>query len=344
MDFDWTMLDELRASYLNGTAGTADYWKSEALLRGYDATFARRIAWKWHWVLRELDRRGWSPPEGSLLDYGCGTGVAAREVLSRYGAASFTSVTLHDRSPRAQMFAADAVRQENADISVESRLPDQCGLLLVSHVLPELDGPGVAALVRAAENAQSIIFVEPGTSAVSAKLVEMREKLRDSFHAVAPCTHSEQCGLTRPGQEANWCHFFAQPPTEVYTDGGWVHFGRVMGIDLRSLPLSFLVLDRRPPVPHIADEVRVIGSPRLFKGYALLDGCTSEGVEEKRFMKRVDPPFFRAMDKNKVSTLQHWECKGIDIVSVRAVDLPSASEAETTASDQGGATPSSGSV
>ena len=113
MDFDWTMLDELRASYLNGTAGTVDYWKSEALLRGYDQTFARRIAWKWQWVLRELDRRGWTPPAGGLLDYGCGTGVAAREVLARYGAESFSSVALHDRSPRALKYAVDAVRRDH---------------------------------------------------------------------------------------------------------------------------------------------------------------------------------------------------------------------------------------
>ena len=56
MDFDWATLDDLRASWLDGTAGTADYWKTDALLRGYDATFARRIAWKWQWVLADLDR------------------------------------------------------------------------------------------------------------------------------------------------------------------------------------------------------------------------------------------------------------------------------------------------
>src|SRR5688572_769513 len=108
MELDWRTLDELRAAYLDGSAGAADYWKTESLLAGYDATFARRIAWKWHWVLAELDRRGWTPPPGTVVDFGCGTGVAAREVLGKYE--GFTDVALHDRSARALTFAAETVR------------------------------------------------------------------------------------------------------------------------------------------------------------------------------------------------------------------------------------------
>jgi hypothetical protein len=241
-------------------------------------------------------------------------------VLAHYGAEKFTGVALHDRSPRALRFATDAVRREHAALTVEPAMPESCGLLVVSHVLPELDGPGTAALMRAAENAQAVLFVEPGTKDTAAKLVEMREKLRDPFYAIAPCTHSEQCGLTRPGREQDWCHFFAQPPQIAFTDGDWVHFGRTMGIDLRSLPLSFLLLDRRPPAPLPPQSVRVIGSPRIYKGYALLDGCTTEGVLERRLMKRVDGPFFRAIDKNKAPTLQQWEIKGQDITDVSSSD------------------------
>jgi len=66
MELDWRTLDELRATYLDGSAGPVDYWKTDSLLHGYDATFARRIAWKWHWVFADLERRGWSPPSGTL--------------------------------------------------------------------------------------------------------------------------------------------------------------------------------------------------------------------------------------------------------------------------------------
>ena len=316
MDFDWNTLDELRASYLNGTAGAADYWKTEALLRGYDATFARRIAWKWHWVFAELDRRGWTPPPGTALDYGCGTGVAVREMMGKYP--GFTSIALHDKSPRALKFATETVRREFPDAAVSPRLPDNCGLLLVSHVLTELDEAGTAELLAMAEKAQAVIFVEPGTYDASRRLIALREKLRGAMHPVAPCVHSETCGLLTAANDRHWCHFFAPPPNIVFTDGGWVKFGKIMGIDLRSLPLSFLVLDRRAPAPLPAGSVRVLGHPRMYKAHVLLFGCDATGVAEKRLTKRTDAAFVKATGKERTPTLQRWETDGHDITRVEA--------------------------
>jgi hypothetical protein len=316
MDFDRDTLDALRTSYLEGTAGTEDYWKNDALLRGYDETFARRIAWKWQWVLADLDRRGWSPPQGTVVDYGCGTGVAVREVLGKYANAGLARVALHDRSPRAHKFAVETVRREFPGVTVETQIPDGVGLLLVSHVLPELDEAGRAAILNVAQRAQAVIFVEPGTHEVSRRLIELREKLNGVMKPVAPCFHANQCGLLTPENARHWCHFFVQPPNLVYTDSDWVHFGRVMGIDLRSLPLSFLVMDRREFSPPPAGTVRVLGKQRMYKGYALLQGCDASGVAEKRLMKRTAPAFFRATQKHRTSTVQRWETEGTEIKRV----------------------------
>lgn len=322
MTFDWSTLDELRASWLNGSAGTADYWTSDSLLQGYDATFARRIAWKWQWVLADLDRRGWSPPPGIVLDYGCGTGVALREVLSKYRNSGLTSVALHDRAPRALKFAMETVRREFPDVKVEGHLPESTGMLLVSHVLPELDEAGVAALLSAVETTQAVIFVEPGTREVSRRLIDLRERLRAGMHPVAPCLHAEKCGLLTRENDRHWCHFFAPPPNLVYTDANWVNFGRVMGIDLRSLPLSYLVMDRRPPAVVASGAVRVLGSPRLYKGYALLQCCDASGVADKRLMQRTNRAFFKALHKHRAPTLQRWETAGAEITRVEPMDAP----------------------
>lgn len=316
MELDWRTLDELRAAYLDGSAGTADYWKNDTLLRGYDATFARRIAWKWHWVFTELDRRGWSPPEGSVCDFGCGTGVAVREVLGKFSA--FTQVSLHDRSARALTFATETVRREFPAVTVSPRLPEECGLLLVSHVLPELDDTGLAALLALAEKAQAVIFVEPGTHEVSRKLIAVREKLLPGFHPVAPCVHRAACGMLAAANERHWCHFFASPPPEVFQDGGWARFSRELGIDLRALPVSFLVMDRRAPAPAAEKSVRLIGRPREYKGHALLLGCDASGVSEKRLQKRTDTAFYKALEKNRASTLQRWTSEGTEIKQIEA--------------------------
>lgn len=322
MDFDWTGLEELRAAYLDGTAGEADYWSSDTLLASYDATFARRIAWKWHWVYRELERVGWTPPPGPVLDWGCGTGVAGREFFKHYRDAGLTALYLRDRSPRAERWAARAAREEFPEREIKVGLPEEPFTLVLSHVVTELDERALGALIELAGKAAAVLWVEPGSSAASRQVVRAREALREQFHVVAPCTHRAQCGLLAPGRENDWCHFFAPPPNDVYTDSDWVMFGRVMGIDLRSLPLSFLALDRRPVSSSPPERVRVVGRHRLYKAHALLDGCDASGVNERRFTKRTDPVFFRAMNKFRVATLQDWKVQGREITEISDVPLP----------------------
>jgi SAM-dependent methyltransferase len=325
MDFDWNALDALRNAYLDGTAGTADYWSNDELLTAYDATFARRIAWKWAWVFRELGRRGWQPPAGvDVVDYGCGTGVAVREALGHWGRELAGRVVLKDRSHKALRFAEAAVRREFPGLAIETGGSARGGLLLASHVLTELDAAGEAALLAAVREAGCAILVEPGTSDASRRLARLREALRDEFAVVAPCTHSGACGMLKAGHERDWCHFHASPPREIFVDGDWMAFGKIMGIDLRSLPLSFLVVDRRPVVALPEGTVRVTGHPRFYKAHALLPGCNADGVEDRRFSKRTDGPLFRAMEKGRVPSLQRWTLVGSEILSVEPVDLSGA--------------------
>src|SRR5260221_14548533 len=100
-NIDWKALERLRAAFLDGTAGAQDYWHSERDLDSYDQTFAQRIRWKWDYVLRELSGRGWTPPHGEVVDWGCGSGVATRAFLGRFGADSSARFIFWDRSPLA---------------------------------------------------------------------------------------------------------------------------------------------------------------------------------------------------------------------------------------------------
>jgi len=325
MEYDWSSLDELRTTYLEGTAGKGDYWATDELLRGYDVTFARRIAWKWHHVFRDLHRVSWNPPAGAVYDWGCGTGVAVREFLTAFPDAGLHAVGLHDRSRRAVNFATAAVRREFPDLTVTNGEPEGPFTLLISHVVTELPEAGIAELLKVAGRAAAIVWVEPGTSLASARLVKAREILRETFHPIAPCLHRHGCGLLAAGRERDWCHFFATPPPEVYTDRDWRQFGQIMGIDLRSLPLSYLVLDRRPPVDPPGGAVRILGKHRLYKGHALLDACDATGVHERRFTKRTAPAFFRAMTKGKNNTLQKWTLDGNEITALTEPTLPGSS-------------------
>ena len=140
--------------------------------------------------------------------------------------------------------------------------------------------------------------------------------LRGAFGIVAPCTHQAVCGLLAPENERAWCHHFATSPPEVYMDGNWARFAKTVGIDLRSLPLSYLVLDKRPMPPPPAGAVRLIGRPRIQKAHALLFACDATGVREKRLAKRLFPAEFRRCKREELDAFQVLEYEGIEVTRI----------------------------
>jgi hypothetical protein len=262
-EIDWATLERLRDGFLSGAAAAGPYWQSPEDLANYDFTYGERIGWKWDQVLRELRLRGWAPRGRTVLDWGCGSGVAGRRVLSFFGPEKFETLTVWDHSPVACDFAADAARRAFPQLRVTQATPgyfsgnERIGLLIISHVLNELPPAALDELRLLCIRADAVLWVEPGTHDVSRQLGGFREQLRGSgFRVVAPCTHENECPMFAIGRERDWCHFFAPPPSEIFADSNWVKFGHRAGIDLRSLPYAFLALDRHhvPIVAPVSDR------------------------------------------------------------------------------------------
>ena len=189
-----------------------------------------------------------------------------------------------------------------------------CPMLLLSHVLTELSDAQVPALLELCRAATTILWVEPGTFTASRRLIAMREQLRDSHQVVAPCVHRQACGMLAEANARHWCHFFAPSPPEVFTDGNWARFAKIAGVDLRSLPVSYLVLDRCAKPEKSAGAVRVIGPARFRKGYLLVTGCDATGARECRLTKRLLPEQFNQFRKDTAGTLQSWQRDGDEII------------------------------
>ncbi len=304
---DWHALDRLRDGFIGGGAAGGPYWRTGSDLACYDATYGERIGWKWDHVIDELRRRRWTPPARAVIDWGCGSGVAGRRVVGAFGIENFDTLNVWDHSPLAREFAAAAARRAFPSLNAAAAAaPESIAgpfTLVVSHVINELSPPARDSLLVLARRAGAIIWVEPGTHADSRALVAVREELRAGFHVVAPCPHQSACGLLSPGAERHWCHFFAPPPAGVYADSGWVKFGRRAGIDLRSLPYSFLVLEKKGARASAAmtippDVSRLIGRPRFHKAHAALCNCDESGVAELSLPKRADPAFFKKLERD----------------------------------------------
>ena len=196
---DWERLRELRGGFLRAQAGEriGAYWTSRRDLELYDASFARRIGWKWSAVLDELSARGVMPHGGTFVDFGCGTGIATRTVLERVEA---RRVHLLDRSPEAARFAAARVAESSGlvEIVLEAPRPDEpIDVLLASHVLDELDERGRDELLALARRARILVWVEAGSLATSRALSAIRDELLDVFDVLAPGTHRERFPVLR---------------------------------------------------------------------------------------------------------------------------------------------------
>jgi hypothetical protein len=311
-ELDWPALDRLRQKFLSGAAAAEPYWERTADLASYDFTYGERIGWKWDQVLRELRLRGWRPSARTVFDWGCGSGVAARRVISFFGPTDFDALTVWDHSPLACDFAEDAARKTFPQLQVAQATPgllaadSPIGLLIISHVLNELPPTALAELRSLIRRADSVLWCEPGTHAVSRQLGALRDELAASFQIIAPCTHALACPMFAAENERHWCHFFAPPPGEIFADPRWVKFGQRAGIDLRSLPYCFLALDRHAPAPAAADLSRVIGRVEHFKPYARLLNCDLTGLAELELPKRAAPALYKELDRTKAPLVYRW--------------------------------------
>ena len=334
-ELDWPALDRLREGFLRGGA-TGPYWTSAADLASYDLTYGERIGWKWDAVFRELRLRRWRPEPGlDVLDWGCGSGVASRRLLSFLGPDSVPALRLWDHAPLATGFAVDAARAAFPGVAVSPATPDflasdaPVGVLVLSHVLNELTPDAFAEVRRLLGRAQAVLWCEPGTHEVSRRLGALRDELRDTFDIAAPCTHGGACPALAPDRERDWCHFFAPPPSEIFADPRWVNFGQRAGIDLRSLPYSFLALSRRTPngdtpAPAVTDAglSRIIGRPEHFKPYARFLSCDASGLTELTLPRRANPALCKALERSKAPLVYRWRREGPTVIGGEPLPAP----------------------
>lgn len=301
---DWQRLRALRERYL--TDASEEYW-TERDLELYDATFARRIGWKWEAVLADLELSEWKPRATRLLDWGCGTGIAARAVASWL---SLAEAEVFDQSKPAMAFALKALQGEGRSArpwrQADSVEPGT--LLILSHVVGELSDDELSRLAAFAATAEELIWVEPGSKEISRRLGSIRAVLQAGGHTLmGPCTHQNPCPMLTPENTGHWCHFFAQPPTEVYQSAFWRQVSEQVQIDLRGLPYSYLAGSRLQPQLMPADAERLIGRPRESKAHCRLLCCGPEGLIERVLQKRSDPQLYRQIVKKGRDGVFVWE-------------------------------------
>ena len=281
----WKQLKEIREAYLNSKDPIRNYWSTEALVEAYDSTFAQRIGWKWDEVLNKLHSKVEFKKPISIDDWGCGSGIASRKFYQLFSDV-ITKVTPMDRSEKAVSYANKKLRE----LGYKAKDEKAEKALLISHVLTELSSADKSKLVDSLKSYSMFIWLEPGTKKESHSLIEIRNKYLEEFDFILPCPNSSNCPLT--GSEDDWCHFFAEPPREIFHSAFWKEFNKYFSIDLRSLPLSFLIAVRKDKkdlieVTDKSNNPRILGRVRTQKGFVTYQACNSEAeAPYKRLQKR----------------------------------------------------------
>lgn len=286
------VLKRTRENFLKDSlAKSRDYWRDQETLQAYDETFARRILWKWQAVIHELESLGTTIPEGNILDFGCGTGVAS-EATSKLAK---RQVFLHDRSRIAMDFACQKLLKMTIDAGI---CPDpdkhDFSTCIVSHILNELEDSQFLELTAQIRRASLLILVDAGTPEVAKRLAALRRVLlQERWKVIAPCTHNKPCPIESSADD--WCHFHAQPPREIFQDADWRLLANEVGIDLRSLPVSYLVMTKDNDAAKFrADCGRLIGHPKQLKFGIRCYKCSENGYEDVQIK----------MPKNQVKEIQ----------------------------------------
>lgn len=123
--------------------------------------------------------------------------------------------------------------------------------------------------------------------------------------------------MLRAENGAHWCHHFARVPSEAHQDPAMGALSKELGVDLRVLPYSFLVMERSEfRAKHDEEEglgegaARLIGRAREFKGYHRVLSCEKEGLFDRIVQKRDVPELYRRLRKESGVPLYRFAKEG----------------------------------
>ncbi|WP_328317166.1 small ribosomal subunit Rsm22 family protein [Streptomyces sp. NBC_00388] len=207
----------------------------------------------------------WDEPDGRAgtagPDGADGAGIRRTTVLDWAEPALVLGRELAAHSGSSALRAADWQRSRiGPGLTLEST-----DLVTVSYVLGELTEAGRTAVVdAAAQAAQAVVVVEPGTPDGYLRIMAARDRLTAAgLRTAAPCPHSDACPIERG---TDWCHFSARVSRSSLhrqVKGG--------SLPYEDEKFSYVAAFRGEVAPAPA---RVVRKPQIRKGLVQLELCT----------------------------------------------------------------------
>jgi ribosomal protein RSM22 (predicted rRNA methylase) len=231
----------------------------------------------------------------SLLDVGAGPGTASWAAAAAF--ASLQSFTLVDTNIALRALGLDLARDSTRLKEMTYRRGDAgatladvepADLVVASYMIGEIGEAERSALAERlwAKTSDTLLTIEPGTPAGTARILTLRQQLIASgAHVAAPCPHDGRCPLQAP----DWCHFTQRLPRLR------AHM-QIKGVEVpfEDEKFSYVGLTRAPVVRRPA---RVLAQPVVSKVEVSAKLCTSEGLAIAKVPRRAKADYARA---------RHW--------------------------------------
>ena len=244
-----------------------------------------------------------------VLDLGAGTGAASWAVTA--GLPGVQHVVLLEQSAEAvevgrALFghlggpALDGATWQRWRLTPDAAALPRADLAVAGYVLGELDPAGAAALTRlAAEAADVVLLVEPGTPAGYQRVLAARDQLLAAGLTIAaPCPHGRHCPLA--GRD--WCHFAERVARSA-------EHRRAKGAELswEDEKFSFVAAVRDPAAVR-TPAARVVRRPQYRKGLVSLELCAADGQARRTAVGRSQGAVYRRA--REASWGDRWDADG----------------------------------
>jgi ribosomal protein RSM22 (predicted rRNA methylase) len=228
----------------------------------------------------------------SLLDVGAGPGTATWAAAQAFS--SLQSFALLDANAALRALALDLAHgsarlrdktYQRGEARIALADAEPADLVVASYMIGEVDSAEQKTLTELmwAKTRDTLLIVEPGTPAGTARIIALREQLIASgAHVAAPCPHDGQCPLTPP----DWCHFTQRlPRSRAHKEikGAEVPF--------EDEKFAYVALTRTPAA---ARSSRVLAQPDVTKVEVTAKLCTARGLVMAKVPRRAKADYARA--------------------------------------------------
>lgn len=241
-----------------------------------------------------------------VLDLGSGTltGIAALKLF--FGDRPFHGLAI-DKSLAPMRLGLDAMNQagllkKTDDVTLRQAnilgpksmmMPMwQPNFIFLGHVLNEMTHDKLEfleSMLQVLEPGGFMLIVEPATKTATRSLMAIRDKvaLLDDVEILAPCTGASKCPLLMT--KDSWC--FSE--LKWKRPKSFENIDRVIGFQRDALKTSFLLINKRAPMPPKGEE-RVVSGTMKSEGILRRYLCTQDGL--RTLETRVSSESFRAID------------------------------------------------